>query len=51
MHAGAFFIFKNFDKTKRLSVCLSVRLSHMCIVTKRNKRVFRFLCHIKDRSS
>jgi len=30
------------------SVCLSVRLTNACIVTKRKKHLFRFLYHTKD---
>ena len=33
------------------SVCLSVRLSNACIVTKRKKAMFRFLCHMKEHLS
>jgi len=35
----------------RLSVCLSVRLSNACIVTKRKKDMFRFLYHTKEHLS
>ena len=35
----------------RLSVCLSVRLSNACIVTKRKKAMFRFLYHMKEHLS
>jgi len=35
----------------RLSVCLSVRLSNACIVTKRNKAMCRFLYHMKEHLS
>jgi len=31
-----------------LSVCPSVRLSHACIVTKRNKDLSRFIYHTKE---
>ena len=34
-----------------LSVCLSVRLSNACIVTKRKKAVFKFLYHTKEHLS
>ena len=34
-----------------LSVCLSVRLSNACIVTKRKKAMFRFLYHTKEHLS
>jgi len=35
----------------RPSVCLSVRLSNACIVTKRKKDMFRFLYHTKEHLS
>ena len=37
-----------FCPSVRPPVCLSVRLSNVCIVTKRKKAMFRFLYHIKN---
>jgi len=36
------------DNSVCLSVCLSVRLSHACIVTKRKKDLSRFIYHTKE---